>query len=203
LYAGLQALKNRTKTKPPVTFRVIKTHSLPEPAYYKRAIYIYRDGRDSVLSYYHFNRRFNNYKGTFLDFLKTEDNFLASLGTSGAPCRSWAEHVQAWMASKLPFPVHYVKYEKLKKDTFLELSQILAFLNLERADWQIRQAIESADFSLLKKNEMAKVGALKDENMFFFRSGKAGQWREYFTEEHINIFKKEAYETLLTLSYSE
>jgi hypothetical protein len=63
-----------------------KTHDLPEPKY-RRVIYLVRDGRDAMVSYFHHLAAL----GKRPDCLK-----LVATGEGLFPCR-WHEHVEAWL----------------------------------------------------------------------------------------------------------
>lgn len=190
LLPGLTYSKTRNLSKK-FAYRVIKTHSLPLQSF-KKAIYIYRDGRDAVLSYYHYFRRFHQFSGTFLEFLNSAE----------MPARSWAGHINAWMSAKEWFPVHYVRYEDLCSSTHSELKKMLHFLGEDRTNSDIFQAIQNADFSKLKASEQAKNGVFEsDQDLHFFRRGKPGLWRKEYKDEHIEIFRNEAKDALHMLGY--
>jgi hypothetical protein len=187
---GLTGLKNRKKEDTP-PFRVIKTHSLPNPSY-KKAIYLYRDGRDAVFSYYHYFRRFHRFSASFLEFLAGADR----------PALAWAQHIQSWLMEEEKIPTHFVRYEDLLVRPQSELKKILDFLGQDRSAPEIEGAVRDCDFSLLKKSEQDKVGLFKhDEDLHFFRRGQTGEWKQVYSEEHIRIFKQEAGEALEVLDY--
>ncbi|KJR40756.1 Sulfotransferase [Candidatus Magnetoovum chiemensis] len=171
--------------------RVIKTHSLPLDIF-KKAIYIYRDGRDSVLSYYHYSRRFEDFTGSFLDFLRG----------SKEPVRAWAEHVRQWLDAGRHMTAHYVRYEDLLYDTTGQTRKLAHFAGIQKHnDCEIEKAVSACSFDRLKRSETEKIGKLKDNDLYFFRKGCSGQWKEAYDSEHIELFNSQAGNILDELSY--
>lgn len=176
-----------------VSYRVIKTHDRYRPMIYRKAINIIRDGRDVMVSYYYYFKRFNNFEGTFLDFLNT----------SPSPSKEWAEHVDSWLSAK-ECDILYLRYENLRENTFREVQTILEFLNETRSPSEIQDTIKKSSFYLLSRNEIEKKPPPKpDKNSSFFRKGNIGDWKNIFGPEHISIFKREANWMLLKLGYEK
>ena len=78
--------------------RLIKSHepySSPQKRFYRKAIYLIRDGRDVAVSYYYTLIRRGLYEGDFGPFLRL---FLAGDVDGYGP---WHEHVRSWLESPL------------------------------------------------------------------------------------------------------
>src|SRR5947207_10493042 len=118
--------------------RYIKSHN---PCYelYPKLIYIYRDGRDALVSYYHYAVGKEKFAGEFADFL------LSSFATKFS---SWREHVQGAcdFASKHPDRILMLRYETMLKDPLAGASNISAFLELRCSDESIAKAVELSSF---------------------------------------------------------
>jgi hypothetical protein len=190
LLPALTSLKVR-KSNQEVSFRVIKTHNLPEQQRFCKTIYLYRDGRDAVWSYYHYQRRFNAFGGTFGEFLKSPER----------PAGAWAKHVRQWLSAGDRIPFLQLKYEDLLSNPAVEIRRLLGFLSVQRSDAEISSAVRNCDFAALRTKERSKIGAKKDENLYFFRRGQSGEWRKAYTAEHITAFRTDAYEVLNLLGY--
>jgi hypothetical protein len=171
-------------------YRVIKTHNRYQPEFHK-SIYIIRDGRDVMISYYFYHKRFNSFDGSFLDFLNM----------TPSPAIEWAEHVESWI--KAPeTDVFIMRYEKLQENTRKEIQALLDFLQEARTSSEIQNAISNCSFQKLLNHEMAtKPPLTTDQNSRFFRRGVVGDWKHFFKSEHIIKFKKEANWMMLKLGY--
>lgn len=98
----------------------------------------------------------------------------------------WSSHVESWTGA--PFPVLVVRYEDLLADAAGQLAAIVQFLGMEAdADEErIRRAVSFSEFERCRedetKNGLANVARTCTT---FFRSGKAGQWRQRLTAEQV------------------
>jgi hypothetical protein len=171
-------------------YRVIKTHNRYQPDFYK-SIYLIRDGRDVMVSYYYYYKRFNNFEGSFLDFLNM----------SPSPALEWAEHIESWITAQ-GVDILFMRYENLKDNTHNEVQTLLNFLHESRTPSEIQHAISHCSFQRLSNHEMnAKPPLTPDINARFFRKGVVGDWRHFFESEHILKFIKEANWMMLKLGY--
>ena len=72
---------------------------------------------------------------------------------------SWEEHVRSWTFAGIDFPRLVVKYEELKADPADGLARICRFLDLKRADDQIRQAVENAAEANMRHLEEQEIAS--------------------------------------------
>jgi len=171
-------------------YRVVKTHNRYQPDFNK-SIYLVRDGRDVMVSYYFYYKRFNNFEGSFLDFLNM----------TPSPALEWAEHVESWIKDT-EADIFVMRYEKLKENTLKEIQELLIFLQEVRTSLEIQNAISHCSFQKLSNHEIAtKPPLTSDLNSRFFRKGVVGDWKHFFQSEHINKFKKDANWMMLKLGY--
>ena len=102
--------------------RYIKSHN---PCYelYPKLIYVYRDGRDALVSYYYYATGKNVFSGTFEDFIFSP--FVEQF-------TSWKEHIARAreFASKYPDRILILRYEEMLTSTLPALTSISAFLGL-------------------------------------------------------------------------
>jgi hypothetical protein len=171
-----------------------KTHHLPRPEY-RRVVYLLRDGRDVMVSYFH-------------HFLATQKNPVGFLqfvqgGEALFPCK-WPEHVKAWLTN--PFGAEFIlmRYEHLKKDTARELARFCEFANLKREPALIQQIAEATRFEKMRDKE-ARMGLAGfrpwSENKMFRRRGQVGSYKDEMPPEVLETFEAEARETLQQLGY--
>ena len=115
-YPGLKDISKRKGR------RLIKTHLpqnlLPESVKQNksRIIYIYRNPKDVIVSYYYFVRmmKYSNYKGTL-------DKFARSFMSDAVPYSPYFQHISGYhkLKEQTPENVLIVAYEDLKVNTYL------------------------------------------------------------------------------------
>lgn len=154
--------------------RLIKSHFVqPE---YPKIIYIVRDGRDALVSYYYFLKDLQKFQGDFKTFYQNE-----AFGSIG----HWHEHVAEALKfqKKQPKQILLIKYEDLLLDTEGELSRVLEFLNCQIDRDQLRFAIQQSSFDSLKKMQEQSEVVIEDKTVNFFRQGTSSGWKAYFDAE--------------------
>ena len=144
-------------------------------------IYVLRDGRDAIASYWHYLRDWERRPiGGFTEFLHS----LPSRGNW------WAFHIYSWLEAEHPHRLLLVRYEDLWRDQERELGRMLGFLGLKA----IRPFSEYGArilFENLHANEPT-----------FFRSGRIGAWRETFSREDERFFLEHDLGHLTRLGYA-
>jgi hypothetical protein len=173
--------------------RYIKTH---HPCYdlYPKTVYVYRDGRDALVSYYHYATGKKVFGGSFGDFIFSP--FVEQFS-------SWKEHVTGALdfASEHPDRVLVLQYEEMLRQPLACAARVTAFLEMECDERAIAKAAEKSSFDQLKRVEQTWGGENLIKPLTFFRSGKSGQWQEYFTPEVYDRYVQESGATLLRLGY--
>ncbi len=173
--------------------RYIKSH---HPCYelYPKTVYVYRDGRDALVSYYHYAIGKKVFRGSFADFVFSP--FVEQFS-------SWKEHVTGALdfASRHPGRIVLVQYEEMLREPLACASKVTAFLELDCDDRAIAKAVEKSSFDQLKVIEQTFGSENLGKRLTFFRSGRSGQWQEYFTPEVYDRYLQENGATLLRLGY--
>lgn len=114
---------------------------------------------------------------------------------------SWSSYYNDWK-NAFGKDVFVLKYEDLKSDPVLHFSQLVEFLEWDYSSEQIKLAVFNSDFMKLK--ELEQLGGFKEapkKGKAFFRSGKAGNWKNEITKEQAEILIDGHYSTLLELAY--
>jgi hypothetical protein len=156
---------------------------------YPRTVYLVRDPRSVLLSYYHHCVH------------DTGDNewpisaFVDEMLTYGCIQRlepyliRWDIQVQNWLARAGTQPVLVVKYEDLKRDQRGMLARMAEFLGLPAADNLIDLAVQRTSFASMRKEEeihgSESFAGEKGSKGFFVRKGKVDSWREEMPAETI------------------
>uniref|UniRef100_A0A670ZEW5 Sulfotransferase n=1 Tax=Pseudonaja textilis TaxID=8673 RepID=A0A670ZEW5_PSETE len=161
----------------------------PSFAPFLQVIYIARNAKDTVVSYFHFHHMNKTlpHPGNWEEFL---DKFLAGK----VICGSWFDHVCGWWEAKKRHPILYLFYEDMKEDPIREMRKIAQFLGLEVREPVLNQILEHTQFETMKGNKMANYSnvspCLMDHTVSpFLRKGIVGDWKEHFTvsqSEHLD-----------------
>jgi hypothetical protein len=173
--------------------RLMRTHTPYFPTA-PNVVYLLRDGRDVLVSYYHHFRKFDGFEGEFSDFLRSNKRRT-----------EWAEHVEGWIfENPLSRPFCLIRYEDMLRDPVVEVKKIARFCGLKSTDEQIRRATEQASFDNMRQVEETKGMPYykpKNAEMRFIRQGKSGGWKDVFSEDDKAFFKQCFGATLIKAGY--
>lgn len=192
--------------------RIVKTH-LPLDALVfdpqAKYIYIGRDGRDVVWSFYNHHRSanalfyqvINDSPGRIGPAFDPPDPdvrnyFLTWLERDGFPLWSYWENVASWWAARDLPNVHLVHFNALKADLPGEMRRIANFLeiNISEADWP--KILEHCSFDYMKAHadKVAPLGGVVFEGgaTSFINKGVNGRWRDILTEQDSAVYEQTA-----------
>lgn len=171
---------------------IFKSHSFFRQKFSKnKVIYIVRDFRDVLISYYYHlqkKKRINiKFDVFFEDFINGKiDNF-----------GSWGKNVGSWLSAKKNDKDNFllVRFEDLKSKSFNEIKRVCDFLKLNVDDKIIKKAIKYSSFEYLRDLESKfekKLLITKGTNfeIKFFRNGNISQWKTMLNREKLNIIEK-------------
>lgn len=172
---------------------IFKTHLLPRPRY-RRVIYLLRDGRDVMVSYFH-----------YLQKMGRADDLLSVVQDDAIwPCQ-WHTHVQCWLMDDHAPEVDLllVKYEDLQRDALAELKRICAFAGLEREPSWLASVVEQASFEKMRAREERFGMHIKNwsANDRFMRRGQVGSYRDEMPAEVLAAFMAQAEPVLRAVGY--
>ncbi|KAJ8258203.1 hypothetical protein GJAV_G00194320 [Gymnothorax javanicus] len=176
--------------------RLIKTHYpvqfVPKSFWEHkcRIIYVARNAKDNVVSYFHFDRM-NGWQCEPGDWPTYLQRFQEGKITYG----SWYDHVIGWWEKKQTYPnLLYLHYEDLSEDIDRELDRVCTFLGLSPTEEEKNLVKEGITFDAMKNNDMTNYSAIKDMDFNispFMRKGKVGDWKNHFTVHQNEQFDKE------------
>lgn len=168
----------------------------------EKSVYIVRDGRDVVVSYFFYLNKYvpSDQQGTWG---KNKPGLLRRLFGRATPmnrfvrnrAKEWAANVSEALAHPLDAIVHY---EQLNTDTAGALRKLFDDLQLPVEDAVIANAVEEFRFERMSGR---KKGEEKGDS--FFRKGVIGDWREKFGDGEKAAFKAVAGEQLIRLGYEK
>lgn len=155
--------------------RLLKSHTCFRPGL-SRVLYIARDGRDVLVSLYHYlvTRRG---KGDALGFAEFFGHY--SVGRYGP---RWHENVESWLGpghETMGERLKVVRFEDMKSDTARVMTEACRFLRIDASAETVRAAAGSASQARMRAIERERRGELANREMSFYRGGASGQWADY------------------------
>jgi hypothetical protein len=187
--------------KPPVKSSdyFVKTHMLPYqviPVSTKiPAIYIVRDGRDSLVSMAHqmstISRPGTDYHENLLDVLnpKEKEHF-----------GGWGKNVEEWL-KRANYIIRFEDLISKPKEVFLEIEK---YFNLSGGNWDNLPTFEQqqeGEVRYAPKKKLENAKGTKTSRLFF-RKGKVGNWKTEMPENIKNMFWEKYGETMQKLGYT-
>jgi LPS sulfotransferase NodH len=169
----------------------------------RKCLYLYRDPRDTLLSYYFYMKAFRTDEDVVFERIggegvltaKTEqtisfdsEEFMDFLLKHAS---EWAAHVEAWLAAGGVFTL---SYEELHRDFVDKLAAIAAYLD-------IQPVVELAKVEKEYVHQFRRF--LTGDARQFFRKGIVGDWRNWFSEEHVGVVAAATGDLLVRLGYEK
>lgn len=147
------------------------------------AVYIVRNPLDVAISYsYHLSRtidetiKYMNLKG-----MQSQNRDKMAYEVQS----SWMENVYSWTRNENP-SLFVMRYEDMLVNPIKAFGKLVQFLMIKVSRRQLEEAIEAASFKKLTAQEDEKGFGEKPKDVKkFFRSGKAGEWKETLTKDQI------------------
>jgi hypothetical protein len=164
-----------------------------------RVIFVVRDGRDVCVSLYHHRRNFKRYEGTFDEFF---EEFLHD------PEYNWFDHIRPWLVNDAGVPIHYVRYEDLKRDFRGTVLKMAEFCDIPVDGEIMARTCERSSFQSMKAHD-AQLGPrnthfegvadspyhVKPDTQFI-RRGEVGDGLAMLSEAQLAAYRKRFDETL-------
>ncbi len=149
-----------------------KSHEAKPGEQHKRVIYLIRDVRDVLLSYYHMLN--SQYPGKYSLKQMMMEQFSCGYG-------KWGDHVHAW-TSNVPDSRDQivVRYEDLLEAAVPTLQTIGQFVGLKMPSDAYRDLADRVEFSKMKAREkqFGMASARWDPKNTFFRQGKSSAYKQ-------------------------
>lgn len=174
-------------------FTCFKSHFLPQPGY-RRVVYLVRDGRDAMISYWHMNKAKKYSSISLTDMIIN--------GTGLFPCK-WHEHVNQWLANPFNAQMIVIRYEDLHAQPLVEMRRFCDFAGIDRSDEVLETSISGNSLACMQQKEdsFGWDNPDWDANEKFIRKGIIGGFKQEMPGELIQHFENESRRELLRLHY--
>jgi len=166
----------------------------------RASFFVYRDPRDMVVSHVFYATQIHKGHGMHEYYTKKlstmEERINAAIqgvdepGSELSPILSKYEAYLGWF--EVP-QVLCLRFEDLILEQITTLGQILDYLKL----FGFQPKISRVEAIKTLQN------AIAPQRSGTFRKGKPGNWREYFTEANINLFKEQTGDLLIRMGYEK
>ncbi|XP_066529368.1 sulfotransferase family 1, cytosolic sulfotransferase 5 isoform X2 [Hoplias malabaricus] len=190
---NISGMAKLEKMDPP---RVIKTHlpiQLVPQSFWDagcKVIYVARNPKDSVVSYFYFDRMnlTQPEPGPWGEYL--EKFMKGQLGWG-----SWYDHVKGYWREKQNKNILYLFYEDMKENSAREVIRISEFLGQHLSKDVVDKIVKLTTFAAMCDNPMANYSAVPD-TIFdrkvsqFMRKGEVGDWPNHFSPEEDAVFEE-------------
>lgn len=174
--------------------RIFKSHdAFREYVLNGKVVYVIRNGRDSLLSMYHYRKQMDSLSTPLSDFLRKslEGEYLWG---------AWHTHVQKWHAQKDHPNVQIIRYEDLREDTVGTLGQILSFFNHPRDEQARAAAVKQVTVSRVDAG-FSKYAENRNHQFTAGRINTKASEQDSFSDADEAYFQKMCGDTMKLLGY--
>jgi hypothetical protein len=145
---------------------------------FPRFVYIVRDVRDVLVSFYHYSCGNGWFKGTLSEYVKRYHR-------EGTDWGYWSDHVTRALEVRRRDPSRslMIRYEDLIVSPAEVMKNLAIFYGLSASGGLLEQAIEKSSFENLRGAEDARMEKENAEPGYrFFRKGVSGDWEKSLSE---------------------
>ncbi len=165
---------------------------MPSPRFFKahalygrdlpKVVYLLRDPRDVMVSYWHYDRLINPAAAPSLAaFVARDDHW---------PCY-WDAHVADWLLPGQHPRLLVVRYEEMHRDAKEVLQRVLDFADVSYTPAKIERAVAASRFEAMQsfEDQNGAAEAVADPKERFVRRGRAGGWRDELDPETLRVLE--------------
>ncbi|XP_058422150.1 amine sulfotransferase-like [Diceros bicornis minor] len=157
-----------------------------------KIIYIYRNPKDVLISYFHFSN--------LMALLEATDNlehFMKRFLDGKVYGNLWFDHIRAWYEHRSELNILFMMYEEMKKDLRSSVLKISSFLEKELSDEDVEAIVKQATFQNMKFDPQVNYQHLlkhewgtRTNEGDFLRKGTVGDWKHHLTVEQNERFDR-------------
>ena len=184
--------------------RFIKSHQYFHPRY-RKVVYIVRDPRDVVLSYYDFQRKYRQIEDAY-PLASFVSDFVAGRMIS-ASWGTWKENVGSWIYARGGSPDFLLlRYEDMLADTLNQTTRLAEFLGLKPTATLLERAIGRSAADHMRELERTQGQQWvstkgKRTDIPFVRCATSGAWKTKLPEASVAEIETACGSLMSTLGY--
>lgn len=176
-------------------FRVIKSHSGYNP-FYTKIIYLIRDPRDVMVSYYHFRKNLGLFDGNISDLIES-----GSFGIN-----AWCRHVEGWFErTRTSQFINFVRYEDLHADPKDVIKRLYKLFGFHLSEDIFDYAVKNSTFSEMRKTEeyYSMSNLTLNPDFRFQRKGITGGFKVELAENESSLITAKANKWMRIFGYDK
>ncbi len=163
-----------------------------------KVIYVYRDGRDVLVSLYYYMQGFRKDLPKFSDFIRMENDFDHYYDSVNR-VEYWREHVAGWI-SKSDLDIITVSYEQLHSDYEDTIRKLSDFLSLPLKSNGVNR-IELKKYGRFRRALRRLFSTSAKSSAISPRKGTVGDYKNHFSEWDLELFERAAGDLMKELGY--
>ncbi|XP_029801396.1 amine sulfotransferase-like [Suricata suricatta] len=154
-----------------------------------KIIYIYRNPKDVLCSYFYF------FKNVALQLTGSFDELFEQFLEGKVIGSLWFDHIKGWYEHKSLFNIQFMIYEEMKKNFRGSIVKVCKYLGKELIDEDMDAVVTQAMFENMKSDPRANYDSIMEivgipTNGHFLRKGTIGDWKNHMTVEQNERFDK-------------
>ncbi|XP_046322293.1 sulfotransferase 2B1 [Marmota monax] len=155
-----------------------------------KVIYLSRNPRDVVVSFYHYSKIARQLKDP-----GTPDQFLENFLKGEVQFGSWFDHIKGWIRMQGRENFLLLTYEELQRDLQGSVQRICEFLGRPLDEEALSSVVAHSTFGAMKANSMSNytllpTSLLDHRQGAFLRKGVCGDWKNHFTVAQSEAFDR-------------
>ncbi|MCZ6688427.1 MAG: sulfotransferase domain-containing protein [Planctomycetota bacterium] len=166
-----------------------------------RRIYVHRDGRDVLVSLYHYLQEFSvEAQGIdFSTFLREENDYLPCGANGANRVEYWRAHVEGWLARP---GIHRIAYESMHSDHEAVVNRIVEGLDIGPAAARLKRVTlpSRSLWARARRRLGRRLFPRQTSSAVRPRTGHVGDWKTHFSEVDRALFDSQAGDLLTRLA---
>lgn len=191
-----------TKVNP----RIFRNERPTYPDLYPRSLFVVRDPRSTLVSYFHY------YKTLAADAELSLDEFVAAYLRDGCIASfepdviRWDHQVMEWIDRSRKRPVMIIRYEDVHRDRATVLTEVAAFCAVPYSEDAMTAALERGAFQAMQRDE-ERHGVEPQHppdppsHGWFFRQGEIAGWKTELSPKGVESIEKAFGPAMAALGY--
>jgi hypothetical protein len=182
-----------TRPLPVPGCRFIKSHADFHPYYYK-VIYLVRDPRATLISYYDMATKLNWFQGSVDEFLGSEKFGIAA----------WVRHLESWVTQRDPATrINFIRYEDLKNSPVEVLERLYRLFGVDADRTLLEAAVAQSSFAEMKADEdfYKELSQERNSAFKFMRQGEAAGFARELSRAQITRIENGTWEWMKQFGY--